>query len=120
MRSGQPVFTVRSVNDAIDWYQDILGFEAVFRSEPAEKDSLDYAVLLNGNAGLHLGCETAMENIAGQGACNFVTKEFNQVLRSVKDAGVPFYINLSEIPSGQRTFGIKDPDGNLIRFVEVA
>ena len=33
MESAQPVFTVRSVEDAIGWYRDVLGFEVEFVHE---------------------------------------------------------------------------------------
>ena len=80
----------------------------------------NYAVLRNGNAGLHLGLADDMENPAGQGGCNFVTRDFDAAHQSVRDAGATFYIELSQIPTGARTFGIKDPDGNLITFVEAS
>jgi len=121
MRSAQPVLIVNSVYDAIAWYQDVLGFETVLRNEqPGREDSLSYAVLLNGSVGLHLARAAEMENVAGQGACNFVTKEFEQALQSAKDAGAKFYAELGQIASGRRTFGVKDPDGNLIAFVEAS
>lgn len=118
MRSAQPVLIVSSVSDAITWYQNVLGFETVMRTnDPGDEALLSYAVLLNGSAGVAL-MRKGSDNVAGKGACNFVTKEFEQALQSLKDAGATFYADLNEIPSGQRTFGAKDPDGNLISFVE--
>ena len=121
MESVQPVFTVKSIYDAVDWYQDVLRFETTFlNEEPGEADSANYAVLRNGNAGLHLGLERDMQGEAGQGSCNFLTKDFDETHRRAKDAGVTFYIELGTIPTGERTFGIKDPDGNQITFVEAS
>jgi predicted enzyme related to lactoylglutathione lyase len=54
----------------------------------------------------------------GQGGANFVTPDFDAVHQRAPESGATFYIDLGEIPSGARTFGIKDPDGNLITFVE--
>lgn len=121
MESVQPVFTVKSVYDAVAWYQDVLRFETTFLNDaPGKADSANYAVLRNGSAGLHLGLERDMLNAAGQGSCNFGTKDFDETHQRAKDAGATFFIELSTIPTGQRTFGIKDPDGNLITFVEVS
>ncbi len=119
MESAQPVFTVRSVEDAIGWYRDVLGFEAEFVHEGPNHPA-NYAVLRKGNAGLHLGLADDMENAAGQGACNFVTRDFDAAHQSARDHRATFYIELSQIPTGARTFGIKDPDGNLITFVEAS
>ena len=117
MESAQPVFTVKSVDDAIRWYREVLGFEVGFvRGGPDHPPN--YAVLHNGGAGLHLGLEADMENAAGQGACNFVTRDFDAAHESARDHGAIVYIEMGHIPSGARSFGIKDPDGNLITFVE--
>ncbi len=119
MESAQPVFTVKSVREAITWYQEVLRFESVYLNETRDAENTpNYAVLRNGSAGLHLGWERDMENVAGQGACNFTTRDFDETYQRVKAARATFYIELSEIPTGARTFGIKDPDGNLITFVE--
>lgn len=120
MESVQPVFTVKSVSQAITWYQTVLQFDTVFVNETNEANSANYAVLKNGNAGLHLGLAGDMENDAGQGACNFVTQDFERTYQREKEAQVEFYIKLNEVPNGARTFGIKDPDGNLMTFVEAA
>jgi len=116
LESAQPVFTVKSVEDAVAWYHDVLQFASVYLNQ--HEGPPNYAVLRNGNAGLHLGLERDMQNVAGQGACNFVTRDFDETYERAKDARATFYIELSEIPSGARTFGIEDPDGNLINFVE--
>jgi len=121
MESVQPVLTVKSVYDAVAWYRDVLGFHTEFLNEqPGEVDSLNYAVLRNGNAGLHLGLERDMQVTAGQGACNFVTRELDALFESARKARATFHVDLGEIPTGARTFGIKDPDGNLITFVEAS
>ncbi len=121
MESVAPVLTVKSVYEAVTWYQEVLRFESVYlNEEPGEEDSLNYAVLRNGNVALHLGLEEDMENVAGQGACNFDTREFDKTYQEAKAADVTFYVELRKTPTGQRSFGIKDPDGNLISFVEVS
>ena len=34
------------------------------------------------------------------------------------NANAKFHVDLGEIPSGARSFGIRDPDGNILTFVE--
>ncbi len=119
MESAQPVLTVKSVEEAIRWYREVLGFEVSLVHEGPNHPP-NYAVLRNGNAGLHLGLADDMDNAAGQGACNFVTRDFDAAHQSARDNSATFYIELSQIPTGARTFAIKDPDGNLITFVEAS
>lgn len=119
MESVEPVLIVKSVLLSVDWYSNFLGFAADYlNEEPDEADSLNYAVLRNGNAGIHLGLERDMGIPAGNGGCNFVTRQFDELYRRAMDANATFHVELGEIPSGARSFGIKDPDGNLLTFVE--
>ena len=75
-----------------------------------------YATATPGN----LGLAGDMENAAGQGGCNFITREFDAALQSARDHGAIFHLEPGRIPTGARTFGIVDPDGNLIPFVEAS
>ena len=119
MESAQPVLTVKSVYDAVDWYERVLGFSAVYlNEEPNEPDSLNYAVLSRGRVGVHLGREGDMGVIAGNGGANFVTRDYDALLAAARDSGAQFHVEPGEIPTGARTFGIRDPDGNLLTFVE--
>ncbi len=118
MESAQPVLIVKSVAEAVAWYIEVLGFEPVYLNPGAAAGPPNYAVLRNGDAGLHLGLEAEMLNGAGQGAANSVTGAFEETCRRARESGAPFFIEAGEIPSGARTFGIRDPDGNLLTFVE--
>ena len=61
MESVEPVLTVKSVYRSVDWYGNFLGFTADFLNEElGEENSLNYAVLRNRNAGIHLGLERDM------------------------------------------------------------
>ena len=117
MESAQPVFSVRSVVEAIRWYTEVLSFQVGFVHEGPNHPP-NYAVLHNGAAGLHLGLERDMDYPAGQGGGNFVTREFDAVLESARASGATFHVELGRIPTGARTFGIIDPDGNRLSFVE--
>ena len=119
MESVEPVLTVKSVYRSVDWYCNFLGFTADFLNEElGEENSLNYAVLRNGNAGIHLGLESDMGVLAGNGGCNFVTRQFDVLHTRAVNANAKFHVDLGEIPSGARSFGIRDPDGNILTFVE--
>lgn len=119
MESAQPVLTVRSVDQAVDWYCNFLGFTADYlNAESDEENSLNYAVLRNGDARIHLGLEMEMGVLSGHGGCNFVTHHFDRFHEMAVRADATFHVQLGEIPTGTRTFGIKDPDGNLLTFIE--
>ena len=83
--------------------------------ESGEENSLNYAVLRNG---IHLGLERDMGVLAGNGGCNFVTRQFDEMHNRAVNANAKFHVDLGEIPSGARSFGIRDPDGNILTFVE--
>lgn len=75
-------------------------------------------MLRNGNAGIHLGVERDMGFLAENGGCNFVTRQFDELRNKAANAKAKFHVDLGEIPSGARSFGIRDPDGNILTFVE--
>lgn len=56
--------------------------------------------------------------IAGHGGCNFVTRQFDRFYEIAVRADATFHVQFGEIPSGTRTFDIKDLDGNLLTFIE--
>lgn len=104
-----PVLTVRSVYVALDWYTQLLGFTVMYRNEGAPNDgSLNYAVLAREGAQLHLGLDRDMGNAPGESAFNLTTTDFAPLLEAARDAGATFYIEPGTIPTGQRTFGIRD------------
>ena len=119
MESVQPIFTVRSVYAARDWYVSVFGFTTVFVNETPGEDNANYIVLARGKVGLHLALERDMPTIAGNSSCNFDTTEFDEMLKRARESGAPFHVEPGTIPTGSRTFGVQDPDGNAITFVEV-
>lgn len=120
MENVAAVLTVTDMRRSLAWYENVLLFEASYLNEVAgSPESLNYAVLRNGNVSVHLGLHGDMGVPAGQGACNFDVREYDEYLRRAQDAEATFYLPPGQIPTGQRTFGIKDPDGNLLSFVDV-
>ena len=119
MASITPVLTVSSVYRSVEWYQRILGFEPVYLNEqPGEDDSLNYAVLRSGSLSIHLGRESDMGMIAGNGSCQINTERFDEIYQIATEEGADFYIAMSRNPVGERNFGIRDLDHNGIVVTE--
>ena len=57
--------------------------------------------------------------LAGQSSCSLLTREFDETYQRAREAEATFYVEIG-IPTGARTFGIKDPEGNAISLVEVS
>ena len=113
------VFTVVNVATAIDWYEQALGFRASFRNEPYGPESVFYAVLRCGQVGIHLVRAAAMGSAPGEGACAFDVDNYGALVSACKSAGAAFYIEPdTPIPTGARSFGVLDPDGNKLLFIE--
>jgi len=119
VKSAQPLLIVKSVSQAVDWYCQVLGFSSEYLNPTSgTKNSSNYAILRNGSVIIHLGKEKDMGVIAGHGGCNFMTNQFECYYRFANKFNLEFHVELGQIPNGARTFGIKDPDGNLLTFIE--
>ncbi len=115
MKSIAPVLSVKAVEKSVAWFQRVLDFQIAYPSQlPGDGESLSYAVISNGNVTIHLGLESAMNITAGNGGCHLDTDDFEVVhARAIKEEAI-VYLPLHTNPVGKRSFGIKDPDGNLI------
>ena len=119
MKPIAPVFTVKSVSESVAWFQQVLDFQAAYlNEEPGEADSLNYAVISNEDVTIHLGRESDMDVVAGNGGCHMDTNNFDSVHERAVREGASVYLPLHTNPAGQRSFGVKDPDGNLIAIAE--
>ncbi len=117
--SAWPVLVSNQVHDSIEWYRSVFTLVVAYRNE-TEQNSRDvnYAVLDLSGGGFHLALARDMDMPAGQGACVVHVDDFDGVLIRARAQGATFYIEPGTIPTGARTFGILDPDGNHISIVE--
>ena len=120
MATISPVFSVKSVYVAVEWYQRVLGFESLYLNEEVgEEDSLNYAVLAWDGIGLHLGLVAEMDVRAGNSGCQINTRRFEQAHRRATEEGADFKWQIVLNPVGERNFGLRDPDGNQIVITEI-
>jgi len=59
-----------------------------------------------------------LENQLGFRYVTFVIKNISQICSELKDKGVEFTLPETEIRPGVRIAMVKDPDGNIVEFVE--
>ena len=117
-KSIMPVLRVKDVQRAIDWYTQQLGFAVRWR---AENDGAGENCLLESgktslivSSGSHLG-----EQPGFSGTLYFEMSGVDQFYQRIKDA-VEIAWPLDNMSYGTREFGIRDPDGYTLAFVEDA
>ena len=104
----------------MSWYRDVLDFKPTFVNAPNGPESAFYAVLRAGSVSIQLARDAEMQNSAGAGACSLDVSNYTTFLESCRAAGTHFRIEPgTPIPSGERFFGVHDPDGNQLAFVEI-
>ncbi|MGZ3649145.1 MAG: VOC family protein, partial [Syntrophales bacterium] len=59
-----------------------------------------------------------LENQLGFRYVTFVIKNISQVCSELKNKGIEFTLPETEIRPGMRIAMVKDPDGNIVEFVE--
>ena len=120
MKTIAPVLSVKAVEKSVAWFQRVLDFQITYlNQQPDEDESSNYAVISNGDVTIHLGLESELNIIVGNGGCHLSTDNFDSVHDRAIRQGAIVYLPLHTNPVGKRSFGIKDPDGNLIAIAQV-
>jgi len=114
---------VSDIKASLNFYQDILGLEFVeitpvwfgtmYRLRFGTSDFKlihPKTVPPRGSIGL--------ENQLGFRYVTFVVKNIAQVCSELKDKGIEFALPETEIRQGMSIAMVKDPDGNIVEFVE--
>ena len=112
-----PVLPVSKVKEAIEWYEQALGFSLSFINDQDEDeigDSWTYALLENGNSEIHL-CKIQPndETLCSPANCYLYIEDIQPVHThlSSMDANVS---DVMEMPWGNLECWLHDPDGNRI------
>lgn len=114
---------VSDINRSLNFYRDILGLEFI------EKVPLWFGTLYR----LRFGASDfkliepkvvppegalGLENQLGFRYVTFVIENLSKLCIELKNKGVEFTIPEKEIRAGVRIAMVKDPDGNIVEFVE--
>lgn len=130
MKSGKPLFVVESVEDAVKFYTEKLGFD-IFELSTKKDDGrcfVDYASLKKGKC--FVGFRTPLvgelaeismvKHCAGRGAGVYVEmkKGLEKYLERCNKKGVSVVEQPRKQPWGHVTFSIKDPFGFKVTFAQ--
>lgn len=118
------VLPVADIQEAIDWYQRAMGFEAVYLHEgehPGEATS--YAILRREGLEVHLildedELDFASWSKAGSGYLYLKVRGVDAVFSEVRGRGAQIARGLRTENWGARGFNLRDPSGNAIHVEE--
>jgi uncharacterized glyoxalase superfamily protein PhnB len=111
IESLAPIFPVRDLSRALDFYQKI-GFKTEFLWE----DPPSYAVLSAGEqAGLHLSLMApGHRGRQTKSLLYLFVRDVDGIYRACLDAGISPYVEIGDRDYGMRDFELLDPDGNQL------
>ena len=130
MKSGKPLFVVDSVEDAVKFYSEKLGFDIVELATKKEDSRcfVEYALLKKGKCFVcfrvpsmgELAEMSMVKHCAGRGAGIYVEmkKGLEKYLERCNKKGVLIVDQPKKQPWGEVTFSIKDPFGFKLTFAQ--
>lgn len=106
--------SVKNLNESIAWFEEMLGFELVFRADEAQ-----WAEVSSPTKDVTIGLGVNQE-LDGQGGTTpvFGVKDIAQARAELEDKGVKFDGDTVEIPGMVKLATFFDPDGNTYMFAE--
>ena len=114
---------VGDIKASLNFYQDILGLEFVgltpvwFGTMHRLRFGTSDFKLIDPKTPPPRGL-IGLENQLGYRYVTFVIKKISQVCSLLKNRGIEFTLPETEIRPGMRIAMVKDPDGNIVEFVE--
>lgn len=112
-----PVLASANVERDVDWYKEKLGFTNVYDSTRYQDGPMDYAVI--GRQGLYLHLQFQFPKDMTSTDVKFEVKNIGPLIEELVGKGI---LTLEKVqkktPWNTTEFGIKDPSGNRITFLE--
>ena len=112
-----PVLASSSVQRDVDWYTEKLGFTNVYDSTRYQDGPMDYAVI--GRQGLYLHLQFQYPKDMVSTDVKFEVKNIDPLITEFVEKGI---LRMDKVhkktPWNTTEFGIKDPSGNRITFLE--
>jgi len=114
---------VSDIKASLNFYQNILGLEFVesvplwFGTMHRLRFGASHFKLVEPKAVPPQGA-VGLENQLGFRYVTFVIKNFAQLCAELKNTGIEFTLPETEMRPGVRIAMVKDPDGNIVEFVE--
>ena len=105
---------VASLDRAVDWYQDVLGFKLVYRI-----DEMAWCELKTEVPGVNVGLSQVETVESGGGATlTFGVKDVDTARKKLEEHDVPFDGDTVTIDGMVKLATFFDPDGNTLMFYE--
>lgn len=112
LQRSTPIFSVLDLQQALDWYQNVLGFEVAWTwGNPTSRASV-----CRDEVEVNLAMAPAEK--AGMSAAYFVVTGVNAYHDLIMQAGGRIAATLGDRPYGMRDFSVLDPAGNELSFGE--
>ena len=118
--------SVRNMDEAIAWYSKLLGFKTVSRGGNEERKgalltregvTLELAQFEGAVARDDLRSGIESHEVHGIFKLGFTTPNLDATFDALTEAGVLVFFPIVNSSDGQRTFGVKDMDGNIVQFI---
>lgn len=112
--------SVANIDPMVAWYRDVLGF-TVYREGTAPNRPIRFALLQNGSHLVEIlqlpDTTPRVDNTHGFFKSGFVVADIDAEYARLKAKNVTFAYELGQPPNGPyRSFGVRDPEGNLLQF----
>lgn len=116
--------SVQDIDKAITWYTKHLGFKL---ASQGGNDVRKGALLTRSGAVLELGefvgatardPNIASHEVYGIFKLGFTTTRLDETFEFLEQSGVEVFFPIVTTPDGNRTFGVKDQEGNILQFFE--
>ena len=123
MKQLTPILYVRSIEDAVAFYRDKLGFELGF-SMPGPDGRMAHASVKHGDVELMIGYKMGtngsidMSGLGGGPELYISMDGVDDYHAYVRDTGAPVTAELTDQFWGDRTFTVTDPDGHVLTFAQ--
>ncbi len=112
-----PVLASADVQKDVDWYKEKLGFTNVYDSTRYQDGPMDYAVVGRQGLYLHLQFQFPQDMISTD--VKFEVKNIEPLIEEFVGKGILTVEKVhKKTPWNTTEFGIKDPSGNRITFLE--
>lgn len=112
MHASTTVLTVRDVVASLAYYRDKLGFDIAFEYG----DPVSYAGVCSGDVTLHLISASRTPRQPGHGAVAIDVDDVDALHADLVRRGTTVLGAPANQDYGLRTFGVADPDGNMLFF----
>ena len=112
--SVSPIFSVTDMQQSVDFYRDVLGFDVAW----AWGDPPDIAAVCRDGVEITL-IQRAGASPAGASHACFRVSEVDAYYQGLVEAGARIVVSIGDRPYGMRDFRMADPSGNELSIGQV-